>query len=159
MSPNVFADLTNPRHWFNTEPGQPGPEFLVLLAFSFVVLVVAFVVNRRRRQLFAGDGLKMRIAGRASEIAMWISGVMLFLAIMRYGNVPYLATPILLYLTVLTGVGFIGYGIYYMTQRYPLKREAYLQQLERQRYLPAPGRARVTAAARLPRKRAVAKRR
>ncbi len=158
MNFDIFANLANPRHWFNPEPGQPSSLFLFFGAISLIVLVAAAYIRARRRILFAGDGLKIRIAARATEVALWIAGTALFLIIMRYGNVPYLATPILFYLTFLTALGAIGYAVYYFTKRYPIQRAAYDAQMERQRYLPGNRRSRASAPPRDARRRVTSRR-
>jgi len=158
MSFDIFANLVNPRHWFNPEPGAPTPIFLAFAVVGLVVFVLAATIRWRRRLLFAGDGLKIRLAKRGSEIALWLSGISLFLILMRYARVPYLSTPILFYLTVLTALGFIAFGIYYFTQRYPLARAEYEAQRERARYLPTPRRGR-SSSPRASRQHAAARRR
>lgn len=155
---NFFINLTNPRHWFNTEPGQPSFIFAVFAGFYLVAIVVAAYVRWRRKSLFFGDGLNNRIANQATEIVLWIAGVALFLIAMRYLNVPFLATPFLFYIAFLVTLAFIGYGIWYVTQRYPRLRVAYELEAEKLRYLPNPRRQKPAPPHRPARQRATAKR-
>lgn len=159
MNFDIFANLVNPKHWFNPEPPPPSILFAVFLFVGVLATAVLAYIRVKRRVLFMGDGLKIRLAARFTEIGLWLFGSWLFLIAMRYLRVPFLATPILMYMTTLALLAFGGYLLYYFTQKYPQQRTYYEAQAERARYLPGARRPRAASPARPDRRRSAAKRR
>jgi hypothetical protein len=71
---------------------------------------------------------------------MWLAGIGLFLALMRYLEIDYLAFPVWMDLLVLTMIGVVGYFVYEISEWYPLAVwQLQESQLER-RYRPPPRR-------------------
>ena len=139
MPPLDLSLLLNPSNWFNGNPGSasgwywiPAIIFLAATAGGFY----SYFYLRDRR--FAAHGLHARLAEVAGIAAISFGLWGLFLLLMRFWDVGLLSARILLYLTLLAGVGMAGYAIYWYSKVYPARLHAHLREEERKRFLPTP---------------------
>lgn len=122
--------------WFDPFPPPPSPIYLVAVAAFVIWTIASLYLYFFRRRVFAGNGALIGMATRLGGYAITIGFVGLFFLAMRYLQVPYLDVRFLLYLTILSAIGFIIFIIYYLRRRYPA-RVAQVKALElRQRYGP-----------------------
>lgn len=143
MPPLDPALWFSPTHWFDGNPG-PASAWYWLLAALFTVVAVAGLVLYwyiRPRQ-HAGHTLHNRmaeVAGIASvSWALWG----LFLLLVRFLGIGLLSARLLMYLTLLGGVGMAAYVGYYRYKLYPARLQAYEREEERKRFMPKPKAAR-----------------
>jgi hypothetical protein len=139
MPPLDLSLLLNPGHWFDGNPGSASGWYWIP-AFIFLAAVAAgfysyFYLKDRR---FATRQLHARMAEVAGIAAISFGFWGLFLLLIRFLGVGLLSARLLLYLTLLAGVGMIGYAIYWYIKRYPAKLLAHLKEEDRKRYLPTP---------------------
>jgi hypothetical protein len=131
--------LLDPGHWFDGNPGSasgwywiPGLIFLAALGAG----LYSYYYLRARR--FASHSLHAHLAEVAGIAGISFGLWGLFLLLMRFWGVGLLSARILLYLTLLAGVGMIGYAIFRIRKDYPASLQAYTREEERKRFLPAP---------------------
>jgi hypothetical protein len=105
---------------FQTPSGEPSPYFTALtVGFALLFLVCVFLYFRRNR--LAGNKPPLtRFYRRVAKTGMWIAGIGLFLALMRYVQFPFLGMPVLMYVLLLSMIGIAGYFVYDWSERYPL---------------------------------------
>lgn len=128
--------------WFSPFPGPPGPLYLVLGLFFVVLVVGSILLYVFRARIFAQKPVLKGMVTRFGWYPFWIGVTGLLLLAARYGQVPYFDMRILLYLTVLAALGFIGFIVYYLRARYP-RRVAEWRAFElRRKYAPEPRRKR-----------------
>jgi hypothetical protein len=139
MLPLDVSLLLNPGHWFDGNPGSasswywiPALVFLVSIAAGFY----SYYYLRERR--FAAHPLHARMADVAGIAAIAYGFWGLFLLLMRFLGVGLLSARLLLYLTLLAGLGMIGYAIYWYSKEYPARLRTHLREEERKRFLPTP---------------------
>lgn len=113
--------LLSPDYLFQTPPGDPTTGFGVLTAAFVVLFLGSALVYWRRGKLAPDNPALRRMIRRMAQAGMWLSGLALFLALMRYTQVPYFSMPILLYLLLLGMVVTAGYFVYEFSERYPLQ--------------------------------------
>jgi hypothetical protein len=131
VQPSKLIDLSR---WFAPFPEPPGPLYLVaVVAFGLWTIASVFIYVRRR-QLFVGNGALIGVVTRFGPWSIAIGGTGLFLLLMRYLGVPYISIRFLLYLTILTAIGFLGFLAYYFRQRYPARVAAVRTEEIRRRY-------------------------
>lgn len=125
---------------FNT-PSQTYYPFDILTAGFAVLFVVSAVAYWQRAKLAArfspNNPVLRRLIRRASKAGMWTAGIGLFLAVMRYTQIPYLSMPIWMYLLLLSMIGIVGYFVYDLSERYPLAVWKLQESHVERRYRPA----------------------
>ncbi|MBI2909421.1 MAG: hypothetical protein HYX92_17385 [Chloroflexi bacterium] len=134
-----FAKLFDLSHWFDADPGFPSGYYLVLAAIYVAILaasVYGYLVYTRKT--FSEHRFKKRVAEGVSLWAGAVAIVALALFALRFAQVPYGSTRILVYLTLLTSVGLAGFLVFYMKRLYPGRLEAYEARLLKARYAPKP---------------------
>jgi hypothetical protein len=139
MPPLDLSLLLNPGHWFDGNPGSASGWYWIP-AFIFLAVVAAgfysyYYLKARR---FATHALHARMAEVAGIAALSIGFLGLFLLLMRFLGIGLLSARLLLYLTLLAGVGMIGYAIFWYNKKHPAKLQAHLREEERKRFLPTP---------------------
>lgn len=115
-----FSHIFSSDYLFSSTAQPPSAFFAVLTAGLAVMFLVSLFVYVRRRKLFPMNAAKRRFGRRVAEAGMWIAGTGLFLALMRYIELPYLSAPILMYLLLLGLIGLAGYYVYDYSERLPL---------------------------------------
>lgn len=131
MDPSKLFDLSR---WFAPFPEPPGPLYLVAAVVFVIWTIASIVIYIRRRVLFAGNGALIGVVTRFGPYAITIGVTGLFLLIMRYAGIPYISIRFLLYLTILSAIGFIGFLVYYSQKRYPARVAAVRAEEIRRRY-------------------------
>ena len=139
MPPLDLSLLLNPGHWFDGNPGSASgwywiPAFLFFAAVAAGLYSYYYLRGRR----FTTHALHARMAEVAGIAAISFGLWGLFLLLMRFLGVGLLSARILVYLTLLAGIGMIGYAIYWYSKKYPAKLHAHLREEERKRFLPTP---------------------
>jgi hypothetical protein len=129
-----LSRLLDLSRWFAPFPEPPDPLYLVAVAVFGLWTIASVVIYVRRRQLFAGNGALIGMGTRFGPWAILIGGIGLFLLLMRYLGVPYISIRFLLYLTILTAVGYLVFLVYYFRQRYPARVAAVRAEELRRRY-------------------------
>jgi hypothetical protein len=123
---------------FNTPSGTPTVYFGVMTAFFGALFLLSAFLYWRRAKLAGENPVLRRFVRRVAKAGMWTSGIGLFLALMRYLEIPYLSMPIWLDLLVLSMIAIVGYFVYDLSERYPIAvwrlQEAHVER----RYRPAP---------------------
>lgn len=112
--------LLSPDYLFQTPPGDPTTGFGVLTALFVVLLVASAALYFRRGRLAPDNPAMRRMFRRIAKAGMWCAAIGLFLALMRYAQVPYFSMPILLYLFLLGVICVVGYFVYEFSERYPI---------------------------------------
>lgn len=105
---------------FNTPLDNPSRYFLALTIGFGVLFLVSVFVYFRRAKLAPQNPVFRRVLRRASRAGMWTSGFGLFLALMRYASIDYLAMPLWMLVLVLVMIAIVGYFVYDLSERYPL---------------------------------------
>jgi len=131
-----FNKLVDVSRWFDPFPEPPGQLYLVLVVLFVLWTIVAIAAYAIRRRFFRGNGARIGMATRFGPYAITIGGVGLFFLAMRYLQIPYFDIRFLLYLTILTAIGFVIFLAYYQTRRYPSRLTEVRAHELRQRYLP-----------------------
>ena len=140
--------LLNPSHWMDGDPGAPSAWYwLLVVLFAALSVAGGVTYSYLRTGRFAGHGLHSRMA-EVAGMAMASLGLWgLFLMLMRFLGIGLLSARILVYLTLLAGLGMAAYAIYFWLRRYPARLAAYVREEERKRYLPTPKSARTAGKA------------
>ena len=122
----LFANYTTPPSW----PYDVLTGLLVLLA------LVSIVVYFRRGKLAPKNPpLRHALRGMA-EGGMWIAGTGLFLALMRYVEIPYVDMPVLMLVLAIIAIFVVAYWVYDFSERYPLERWQFETNQAQQKYRP-----------------------
>ncbi len=139
MPPLDFSLLLNPGHWFDGNPGSASAWYWIPAVIFLAATIAGFYgYSYLRTNRFATHALHARMA-EVSGIAAISFGLWgLFLLLMRFLGVGLLSTRIVLYLTLLAGVGMVGYAIYWYSRHYAGRLRAQQREEERKRYLPTP---------------------
>jgi hypothetical protein len=131
--------LLNPGHWFDGNPGSASVWYwipgLIFLAAVGAGLYSYYYLRTRRFAAHALHARMIEVVGIAA-ISYGLWG--LFLLLMRFWGVGLLSARILLYLTLLAGLGLIGYALYWYRKEYPTRLRTHLREEERKRFLPTP---------------------
>lgn len=104
---------------FNTPSGTPSVYFGVLTAGFAVLFLAAAIVYWRRAKLARTNPILRRFIRRVAKAAMWIAGIGLFFALMRYIQFPYLGDPFWLLLLFIGSIFVAAYFVYDRSERYP----------------------------------------
>jgi hypothetical protein len=121
---------------FQTPP-YPGPFFDAFTACLGLLFLASALAYWRRGKLAADNPVRRRLIRRASKAGMWTSGNGLFLALMRYLQIDYLAMPIWLYLLLLTMIAIVAYFVYELSEHYPVAAWQFEQSQVERRYRPS----------------------
>lgn len=122
---------------FQNPPPAPSIYFTILTVGLGVLFLASIFAYWRRGKLARTNPVLRRFIRRASSAAMWTSGTGLFLAVMRYAQLPYLSPRILMYLLLLTMIGIVGYFVYDFSERYPTAVWRLQESETARRYRPA----------------------
>lgn len=129
---------------------MPPWPFDVMTGALVAIFLVSLIFYLRRGKLARDNPVLRRFIRRVSQAFLWISGVGIVLAIMRYLIVPYIDMPLWLYLDWLVLIGITGYFVYERSERYPLALWQYRQSVLQRRYRPERRRPAQPAAPRRP---------
>ncbi|HZS94337.1 MAG TPA: hypothetical protein VFA78_06050 [Chloroflexota bacterium] len=122
----LFANYTTPPSW----------PYAVLTGFLVLLLLASVFVYWRRAKLVPDNPPLRRAVRGMAEGGMWIAGTGLFLALMRYLEIPYIDMPVLMLVLAFIAIFVIAYWVYDLSERYPLQRWQYETNQVQQRYRP-----------------------
>ena len=131
-----FEVLLNTGHWFEILPGPPSPFYLVVVAAFLAWTATSVYLYSFRRKTFLGNGALIGVVARFGPYAIAVGITGLFLLAMRFVEFPYLSMRFLLYLTILSAIGYLGFLVYYMYRRYPNRVAEVRAHDLRRRYAP-----------------------
>lgn len=139
MPPLDLSLLLNPGHWFNGNPGSASGWYWIPAVIFLATTIGGFYsYYYLRDHRFAGHALHARMAEVVGIAAISFGLWGLFLLLLRFLGVGLISARIVLYLTLLAGLGMIGYAIYWYSKKYPTRLRAHLREEERKRFLPTP---------------------
>lgn len=115
-----FTSLFSTRYLLDDPTGFPGIFFDIFTALLIVVLAASIYVYINRRKLAGGVTPKRHLYRNVAQAGMWFSGTALFLAAMRYVQMPYLGKRLLIYIWFLALVLYLGYLTNYLSEHYPV---------------------------------------
>jgi hypothetical protein len=136
LAPEVSVHHFSSDYLFQTPP-FPGPFFTALTACLGLLFVASALVYWRRGKLAPDNPVRRRFIRRASKAGMWTSATALFLCLMRYLQIDYLAMPIWLYLWLLAMITVVAYFVYDLSEHYPVAVWQLQQSHVERRYRPA----------------------
>ena len=114
--------------------GFPGVFFDIYTGILAVLFLGALFVYIRRRPLSKGFTPRRHLLRNVAQSVMWITGLGLFFAIMRYIGLTYVDMRFYSYVVILIGVAYVGYLVYQLSERYPVQKHNFLQLESRGRY-------------------------
>lgn len=123
---------------FNTPTDAPSAYFGVLTAAFGVLVVGAVLAYWRRGKIARNNPIQRRFIRRVSKTCMWIGGIGLFFALMRYIAFPYLADPFWLLLLFVGAILTAAYFVYDWSERYPAAVWQLQHSTVARRYRPMP---------------------
>src|SRR5205807_1913615 len=112
--------------------------FHAMTVFFGVLFVASALAYWRRAKLASDNPVARRMIPRAAKAGMWTAAIGLFLALMRYMQIDYVAMPIWLLLLFLSMIFIVGYFVYELSERYPLAVWRLQESNLERRYRPAP---------------------
>lgn len=115
-----FTSLFSTRYLTDNPSGYPGVFFDIFTGLLVVVMAVSIYVYIRRRKLAGGVTPKRHLYRNVAQAGMWFSGTGLFLAAMRYIQMPYLGMRLLTYVWLIALVIYAGYLTNYLSEHYPV---------------------------------------
>ena len=122
---------------FNTPTDESGYFLALTIVFALLFIASAFAYLRRAK--LAGDNpILRRVIRRAARAGMWTAGIGLFLALMRYTQVPYLSMPIWMLLLIIAMIVIVGFFVYDLSERYPLAVHQLRESHRERRFRPTP---------------------
>lgn len=116
---------------------KPTTPFHILTAALVLLFLVSAFVYWRRGKLARDNPPLRRLLRRMARAGMWIAGIGLFIALMRYAQVDYLDMRIWMYLLLLAFIVTVGYFVYDISERYPLAKWRHDEANLERRYRPA----------------------
>lgn len=131
---------TTADYWFTTPTGSPGSYYLALTVGLGVLFVVSALVYWRRAKLAPNNAIMRRLLRRVSKAGLWLAGIGLFLAAMRWAQVDFLSVPFLMLLLILSMIATVGYFVYDLSERYPMAVYRLQEAQYLRRYRPEPRR-------------------
>jgi hypothetical protein len=129
--------LTDGNYLFQTPP-TAGAAFTALTVGFGLLFVLCAVAYWRRGKLAPENPVLRRLIRRVATAGMWSAGIGLFLALMRYAQIPYVSMPFLMYLLLLSMIGVVAYFVYDLSERYPLAMWKLQESHIERQYRPAP---------------------
>jgi len=133
----VHLDLLSGDYLFQTPTTSPSVYFNVMTIGFGVLFAISALAYWRRAKLAPDNPAARRLIRRVSKAGMWTAGFGLFLALMRYVQMPYLGMPLWLLLLFCTMIIIIGYFIYELSERYPMHVWQLQESSLERRYRPA----------------------
>jgi hypothetical protein len=115
-----FPHLLTGDYLTSSPDTTPSFGFALLTAFFVVVLLTSIVAYWRRAKLARENPAMRRRIRQLSQAGMWTGGTGVFLAIMRYLQIPYIDAPLLLYILILIMIAVVAYFVYDFSERYPV---------------------------------------
>lgn len=132
-----IARLFSFDHLFDTTPGPISVLYAIPAAILIVTFVLSFYINLRRRDIYNGHALHMRVARIFTNASMTVSGIGILLVVARALEMDWLSTRVLLYLDLLALIALFAYfQFYYMRLRYPEDLAYYNEEERKRRYIP-----------------------
>ncbi|MCL5074911.1 MAG: hypothetical protein M1136_04555 [Chloroflexi bacterium] len=138
MPPLNLEQLFNMPHWFDPNPGPPGPYDIALVVFFLLGLAISLYYYFFRERLFEPSSYKGQLARRFATIGMGLAGSGLLFLLFRYLTIPILSARAWLYIILLAALGFSAYLTYFFLRLYPSRQAAYQAERLRKKYLPKP---------------------
>jgi hypothetical protein len=132
----LHTQILSPDYLFSSQTGAASNYFTALTVAFGVIFVGSAIVYWRRGKLARQNAIFRRLLRRSSTSGMWSAGTGLFLALMRYAEIPYLSAPILMLLLIVLMIYLVGYYVYDLSERYPLAVHRLQQSAIEQRYRP-----------------------
>lgn len=129
-------NLLSGDYLFNTPTETPSVYFGVLTAALAVLFVAGALAYWRRNKLARNNPIQRRLIRRAAKAAMWIGGIGLVLAAMRYVEFPYLGDPFWMLLLCIGAILVAAYFVYELSERYPVAVWQLQQNTLARRYRP-----------------------
>lgn len=117
---SAFGSLFSSGYMGSTNGSFPGVFFDIYTGLLVAGLVASIYCYLRRRPLSRGVTPRRHLLRTVAQGGMYLFTIGLFLALMRYFQIPYLDMRILSYLLVLAAIGYAGYLTYYLSERYQL---------------------------------------
>lgn len=142
-----FTSLFSTRYLTDNPTGFPGIFFDIFTALLVVVMGVSIYVYVRRRKIAGGVTPKRHLYRNVAQAGMWFSGTGLFLALMRYVQMPYLGIRLLTYIWFLCLVFYIGWLTNYLSEQYPAAMSRFEEGVLDKKYRSASKRRTATATA------------
>jgi hypothetical protein len=112
--------LLDTNYLFNTPTESPSAYFAALTVAFGVLFVVGALAYWRRAKLAPNNPILRRFIRRVSTAFMWLAGVGLFLALMRYLGLDYIGMPIWMLVLIVVMIALVGYYVYDLSERYPI---------------------------------------
>jgi hypothetical protein len=110
----------------------------VLTALFVVLFAVSAFVYWRRAKIAPDNPVQRRFIRRLSQSGMWIAGLGIFFAIMRYIGFLYLDDPFWLLLVFIAAILVIAYFVYDRSEHYPVAMWQLQQSALQRKYRPVP---------------------
>lgn len=117
---SAFGSLFSSRYLTYDPNGIPGVFFGIYTGLLAVGMLLSIYTYLKRRPLSQGVTPRRHLLRNTAQSFMWICGLGLFLALMRYLQVLYLDLRIFSYLLVLGAIAYCGYLTFYLSERYPI---------------------------------------
>ncbi len=133
----TFPRLFSGDYLFNSPSTTPTIGFDVLTAGFAVILLASAFFYWRRAKIAADNPVLRRLIRRSSKAGMWTGAIGLFLAVMRYVELPYFSMPIWIYLLLLCMIAIVGYFVYDVSERYPIAVHQLQESRLERRFRPA----------------------
>lgn len=134
----VLVNILSGDYLFNTPSDSPSAYYAALTAGFGLLFVVSALAYWRRGRLAPDNPVRRRFIRRVSKVGMWCGGVGLFLALMRYLEVPYLGIPFWMLLLIVSMILVVAYFVYEWSERYPLAVWQLQENTLARRYRPPP---------------------
>jgi hypothetical protein len=112
--------------------GFPSVFYDIYTGILAVLFLAALFVYIRRRPLSKGFIPRRHLLRNVSQNVMWITGVGLFFALMRYVELTFVDMRFYSYFVILLAISYVGYLVFFLSERYPLLSWQF-QQLEMNR--------------------------
>jgi hypothetical protein len=121
---------------FNTPTDAPSGYFGVLTALFAILFAGAAFAYWRRGKIARNNPIQRRFIRRVAKACMWVGGIGIFFAVMRYIGFPYLADPFWLLLLFVGAILTAAYFVYDWSERYPAAVWQLQQNTMARRYRP-----------------------
>jgi len=129
--------LIDGNYLFQTPPTE-GAAFTALTVGFGLLFVLCALAYWRRGKLARENPVLRRLIRRVATAGMWCAGIGLFLALMRYAQIPYASMPFFMYLLLLSMIAAVAFFVYDLSERYPLAMWKLQESHVERQYRPAP---------------------